>query len=356
MDNIVPVHPVNNEYIKEWLVLGPFPSNEIDTDFLCLAGGEENVTPQAGDTIVTPQGASFVWQRYQTKNNIVDWRHHFRNVLASRNAVAYLFCLLETDREETVEMYFANDGQAIVWINGKPLHRRTADHSFILDADSFEAVLQPGRNRCLIKMAERGHPWPVSLRAKLLPPDCAVISGIVTNEAGAPVAAAEVCLEQDANPQAKITITSGPTPNPLQRRGVQTDELGRYRIHVSPVAGKYEISATWGELGARQSDLQLRQGERLTLNLMLKKAISISGTLLMYDDLTPHVGVPVEAVHAETSTVVATTLSDEMGRYQFINLKPGKYQLRCYTGSSYAYYQSAPPSSPPYARKCRKLK
>ncbi|MCP4259782.1 MAG: hypothetical protein GY774_20060, partial [Planctomycetes bacterium] len=33
-----------------------------------------------------------------------------------------------------------------------------------------------------------------------------------------------------------------------------------------------------------------------------------------------------------------TVLSDENGDYQFINLEPGKYQVRCYTLNGYTYY------------------
>ena len=55
--------------------------------------------------------------------------------------------------------------------------------------------------------------------------------------------------------------------------------------------------------------------------------ISIKGTLLMLDDITPHVAVPVEAIR--NGEVVGTVLSDENGEYQFVNLEPGRYQLRC---------------------------
>ncbi len=72
-------------------------------------------------------------------------------------------------------------------------------------------------------------------------------------------------------------------------------------------------------------------------NLALEKAISIGGTLLMLDDTTPHVAVPVQVI--QDGKVIATTLSDERGVYRFINLKPGRYQVRCYTLDGYVYYQ-----------------
>ena len=51
----VPIHPVDGEYIKEWLVLGPFFPADLETDFLADVGGEENIDPKEGDTVnLTP--------------------------------------------------------------------------------------------------------------------------------------------------------------------------------------------------------------------------------------------------------------------------------------------------------------
>ena len=74
-----------------------------------------------------------------------------------------------------------------------------------------------------------------------------------------------------------------------------------------------------------------------------KEAQSISGTLLIFDDKTPHSAVPVQLVILSPdgkgeSVVIATTLSDENGKYRFINLTPGRYQMRCYTLNGYIYY------------------
>jgi ligand-binding sensor domain-containing protein len=74
------------------------------------------------------------------------------------------------------------------------------------------------------------------------------------------------------------------------------------------------------------------------------EGVSIEGTLLMLDDKTPHVACVVQVVKPTVDgrgepTVVATTLSDESGKYQFVDLKPGWYQIRCYTSNGYVYYQ-----------------
>ena len=63
---------------------------------------------------------------------------------------------------------------------------------------------------------------------------------------------------------------------------------------------------------------------------------SISGTLLMLDDVTPHVAVPVEVI--ANGKVISTTKSDESGKYRFENFKPGRYRVRCQVLGGYVYY------------------
>ncbi len=62
-------------------------------------------------------------------------------------------------------------------------------------------------------------------------------------------------------------------------------------------------------------------------------AQEIEGTLLMLDDRTPHVAVPVQTIL--DGEVVTTVLSDELGRYKLADLKPGDYQVRCQVMDGY---------------------
>ena len=54
--------------------------------------------------------------------------------------------------------------------------------------------------------------------------------------------------------------------------------------------------------------------------------------MLTLDGETPQTAVPVQAVGptdlAAAGVVAATVLSDKEGRFQFINLRPGRYQIR----------------------------
>ena len=91
--NDAPSHPVDGEYIKEWLVLGPFFPNNLDTDFLADAGGEANIQPQEGDTVTAADGTTLTWKRYTTKGNSIDL---IDAVGDHEYATAYAYCRLQS--------------------------------------------------------------------------------------------------------------------------------------------------------------------------------------------------------------------------------------------------------------------
>ena len=43
--NALPTHRVQGQFIKEWLVLGPFQSEDLEADFLAPVGGETAIRP-----------------------------------------------------------------------------------------------------------------------------------------------------------------------------------------------------------------------------------------------------------------------------------------------------------------------
>ena len=326
-----PVHPIDGEYIREWLVVGPFFPDDIEKDFLADVGSETNIHPQEGDIVgfdtrgystqATEDGRELAWQRYQTKGNIVE----IPDVVGNHKcATAYAFCVLQSEVEGDAQIYLGNGFRAAVWINDKKVHRNPVDGYIILDRDIFEAHLKVGANRCLVKLSQLDGYWRFAMRMTMLHPNRAVISGTITDEKGKPIPNADVRLEQQDDSEIAQTTT---------------DASGSYRLNIHPVSGQYALSAISGDLGDWRLGIQLDEGEHRTQNLTLKEAISIEGTLLMLDDTTPHVAVPVQAICNEK--VIATTLSDESGKYRFINLKPGQYQLRCQVLGGYVYYGSS---------------
>ena len=308
----VPTHPVDGTFIKEWLVLGPFFPEDLETDFLASANGEASVNPKPGDTVTTPEGETLTWTVYRTETNIIDLQHAIGK---HKVAVCYAFCLLESDVDGDGEILVGSDDGVVVFLNGHRIHTQIVRRPIVADKDRLAVSLRSGKNRCLIKVSNHFGNWALATRVFL--PTRAVIAGIITDESGKTLSNATVHLWQGST---LITKT-------------QTDTKGNYQFLVYPASGHYDIQATHGDKGNWEIGVQLATGTRVNMNLTLRKAVSISGHLLKFDD-TPHVGVLVKALllgKKGSSHRKAATFSDNSGRYQFINLAAGSYQLRCHT-------------------------
>ena len=160
--NDVPIHPVDGQYITEWLVLGPFFPDDLEKDFLVDVGGEAHIEPKEGDTVVTAQGDTLTWKRYQTQGSLIDLTHAVGNYL---HATAYAFCTLRSEAEEKVKILLGSDDGASVWINGQQVHHNPVDRPLTPDEDMFEADFLAGANRCLVKVSNGLGHWDFSMRA-----------------------------------------------------------------------------------------------------------------------------------------------------------------------------------------------
>ena len=70
--NNIPTHPVDGTFIKEWLVLGPFFPEDLETDFLVSVNGEAAANPKPGDTVTTAEGETLTWTVHRSQENIVN--------------------------------------------------------------------------------------------------------------------------------------------------------------------------------------------------------------------------------------------------------------------------------------------
>ncbi|MBC8229463.1 carboxypeptidase regulatory-like domain-containing protein, partial [bacterium] len=326
---------IDEEYIKEWLVLGPFFPDDLEKDFLAEVGGEANIIPKEGDTITTSDSRTLTWKQYSSKTNIISL---LDAIGYHESATAYAFCVLQSDVADDFQVYLGYTDGIMVWINGELVYSSPVGEIFDVEEyilsppiDKYlaKANLKAGPNHCLIKVTKFnriGGDWEFAMR--VLPPECAVISGIIADENGEPISNADVRLEQEGKRIAQTT----------------TNTSGSYQLGIYPVVGQYDLCATSNEKGVWRLGIKPGRGEQQKLNLELREAINIEGSLLMLDNATPHVSVVVQAVTPvsdgeEEPKVIATTLSDENGRYRFVNLKPGKYQVCCQVLDGYVYYQ-----------------
>jgi len=319
----VPKVTPGDEYITEWLILGPFFPGKLDTDFLANIGGEASVRPKAGDAVKIQDGTTLVWKYYKSKTDIINLRDAVGD---HENAVAYAFCILKSQDASESRMHIGSDDGIAVWINSERVYSHETSRSLQLDEDMREAKLKAGDNYCLVKVSQDIETWGFAMRVDTSPPNYAVLSGVVSDGAGRPVPQVYVRLEQGGKDVSRA----------------RTGESGSYRMEIFPASGQYDLYADRDIRGDLRAGIRLVEGQSRKFNLTLKNAVNITGKLLMLDGKTPHSAVIVQAVIANSNSSEerpVVGLSDENGKYRITNLKAGNYKVRCYTLDGYVYYK-----------------
>ena len=316
-----PVQDLDGGFVRQWLVLGPFPADDLGTDFLAPNGGEANVRPQEGDSVTARDGRKLVWKRYRSNEDYVMMEHAFES---GEHTTAYAYCQLRSEKDGEVEFHFASEDGSRLWVN-RTMVKELSDHgAFTFDDSVFPVPLKAGTNGCLVRLAKLVNPFQFALR--VLPNSRAVIEGQVQSPAG------------EVADRASIQLFIGNR----EVANTQSDASGKYQLSIFPVEGPYDLRVTSGESGTWRIGISPQPAARLTLDLKLTNALSVVGTVRMMDGVTPQVAVPVQAVlPAERDTperIAAAVLTEENGAFKFINLKPGSYQVRCETANDYIYY------------------
>ncbi|MBD3184634.1 hypothetical protein GF312_20305 [Candidatus Poribacteria bacterium] len=308
-----------SEYIRDWMILGPFFPNDIGRDFLEEYSSQRNVDPLIISNPPTAKSPKPTWKKHSSRGDIVDFQ---KAIGYHSNYTAYAFCYLRTATPGEFRFLMASNSAFVMWINGKEVYNNPLSGKLKIDGTSFTANLKKGLNSCIIKFSTSGNSCLFSIRA--LKTCSAVVSGVIVESDGIPVYNADVRLQRKGKEVARAT----------------SDYRGRYRLLIHPVQSIYDLSATKGKYGNWETGIHVQEGMYRRQDLKLKPALSIKGKLLMGDGKTPHVAVPVQVIesNSDNKLPVSTVLSNNKGEYQFINLKPGKYKLRCQTDTGYVYY------------------
>lgn len=113
-----------------------------------------------------------------------------------------------------------------------------------------------------------------------------------------------------------------------------SDDTGSFSFAVFPTSAPYDIKATLDNLGARSDGHQLQGGTHLAVDLRLKSAISLAGSIRSRDGTAlPHVVVQAiqnppdqnSAKHnpSRITSELASVVSDEKGIFVSSTSGPG---------------------------------
>ncbi len=328
-ESAAPVQAANGSAVREWLCLGPFPADDMAQDFLDSAGGEVNARPKEGDAVTAKDGTRLVWTRLASPDDYIKLERAFGT---RQHAVAYAYCEIQADHEADTDVRLWADHAAAIWINGRPAGRSPNQNGprEMTTIEFLPVHLKAGRNPCLVKAWQVSGEWQFLLQT--VPTERALIEAHVTDAARQNAARALVQVIDKGHEVARAL----------------TDLAGNASVRVFPVAGPYDIVATWGDQGTRIENVALQAGPAWGMELALRPAVSIAGRTMTLDPTNnaPQAAIPVQVLAPESggrpADLVATTVTDAAGHFEFVCLKPGKYQVRCQSPSGYLYYGAGP--------------
>ncbi len=168
-----------NEFIKDWLLIGPFPNCEncdltdymhgenctgFTADLLKPIGGEANAIPTEGISVKVPgSDIERKWFQYQGKENKI----HLNDIMTPNDlVVAYAFNQIDSPIEQKIILSVGSNDGVKVWLNGKKIHEvhpRTG-RWLQIDDDYVPVTLNKGLNNLMIKVDEGGGDWGFVIR------------------------------------------------------------------------------------------------------------------------------------------------------------------------------------------------
>jgi signal transduction histidine kinase/ligand-binding sensor domain-containing protein/CheY-like chemotaxis protein len=318
-----PVHRADGQFLREWLVLGPFASEDLNTDYLAEVGGEANVRPKEGDAVTAKDGTSLQWKRVKSPDDFVRLEPQFGY---RQRVMAYAYCELESEQAGESDIRVWADQAAAIWINGSPVGQTPPQFGprLIATYGHMPVRFTAGKNRCLLKVRQAIGEWQFLFQA--LPVSRAVLDMHVIDKANQNVAGALICAY----------VGGG------EKIQAQTDKAGVGRLYFTTAPESFDVQITSGDQGAWQFNRMIRPGEQQKITVSLEHAVSLEGQVLMSDGQSTQAAIVVQALRLternNSSEADATVFTDKDGGFQFVNLRPGQYQLRCHASDGYVTY------------------
>ncbi len=165
----------SDEFIKEWLVCGPFPAEggkSLYRDFLADHGGEAEIVPRLGmrHSSSSVQEGQVSWRPVRASD---DGRLDFANHLKpNQKNIAYATVTVHCDHRTPALLKLGSNDMLAVWLNGKRIYVYPDPRASGPDVDKVAVDLKKGDNLLLAKVQNIGGGWWLYARfSELFPVD-----------------------------------------------------------------------------------------------------------------------------------------------------------------------------------------
>jgi hypothetical protein len=160
-----PFAPDAEGFIRNWLVVGPFPNpggrpqgeadaipkcKGFDEDFL---KGEAAAIAEAGKAVALAGGKTVAWKAVKSDADVVDFLQiDGLNMGDGENIVAYAFCWVELDQDVEAQVRVGSDDGYKLWIDNQLVKAVHIHRGIEQDQETHKVKLAKGKHPVLIKV------------------------------------------------------------------------------------------------------------------------------------------------------------------------------------------------------------
>ncbi len=160
-----PFAPDADSFIRNWLVVGPFPNpggrpqgemdavpkcKGFDTDFL---KGEAAYIAEAGKEVACEGGKKLAWKACKSDSDLVDFLALSGLTMGDgENIAAYAFCWVELDQDVDAQVRVGSDDGYKLWIDGQLVKAVHEHRGAEQDQETYKMKLAKGKHPLLLKV------------------------------------------------------------------------------------------------------------------------------------------------------------------------------------------------------------
>ena len=168
--------PKPGEFLREWLLCGPFPNplpegiNEyrFDStslghyrDYLMQYGGEGKIRPFEGMEVKHPDGHIVKWERIRNPFGLIPLSEMLKpNV----QTIVYAACVVKSSVEKKIVLSVTSNDGIRIWQNGERILEHNTMGSEEPDRDLVQVTLKKGENHFCVKISQGFGKWSFQLR------------------------------------------------------------------------------------------------------------------------------------------------------------------------------------------------
>lgn len=164
----IKVEPVEREYVRKWLLIGPFRiqppaegSGDLGPEFAKVWPPEEKIDVKGSyDGGQGLEGREWHWYAPGASGHV----DLYNGLMTINHSVAYGLTHVNSPDDRDAIMYFGSDDGAVIWVNGKRVLDKPIQRALTEDEDEIRIELRKGWNTILVKVGNSTGEWKFAMR------------------------------------------------------------------------------------------------------------------------------------------------------------------------------------------------